>query len=160
MKILVFADSHTDTQTMLSVAQAEQPDCIFHLGDHIADALVLQKNTDIEMHLIKGNTDQASDFREEELLTLENRRIFMIHGHQHDVENGLSELCDAAKQYQANIVLFGHTHKPYLGYTDGIWLMNPGRIGRKSSKTIHATYCVIQMMENQIRCEISEVNLP
>lgn len=159
MKIIVFADSHNDVSTMLTIVKSEQPDAILHLGDHIADGLELQENIDIIVYLVKGNTDQNYNGNEELLLTLESKRIYMTHGHLYKVEDSLTALRDAGTRVGAQIVLFGHTHQPFLSYMNGIWFMNPGRIGRKSSKTIHPTYGLICITENRIECEISEVAL-
>lgn len=159
MKIIVFADSHTDVSTMLSIVKFERPDAVLHLGDQIADGLELQKNIDIIIYLVRGNTDQDNDENEEMLLTLESKRIYMTHGHLYKVEDSLTALRNAGIRVGAQIVLFGHTHQPFLTYMDGIWFMNPGRIGRKSNKIIHATYGLICITENKIECKISEVGL-
>lgn len=153
----MFSDSHTDVPTMLSVVHAQHPDAILHLGDHFADGLLLQKQTDLRTHLVKGNTDQEYDASEEELITFEKTRVYMTHGHKHNVQDGLSKLYDTGVRNNARIILFGHTHKPMLSCIDGIWLMNPGRIGRISSKIIHATYGSIAIAGNRISCTISEV---
>ncbi|HML46261.1 MAG TPA: YfcE family phosphodiesterase [Clostridia bacterium] len=157
MKIVVFADSHTDVSTMLDVVRAERPDVVLHLGDHLADGLELQNRVDIAVHLVKGNTDQADEGKTDALLEIEHVRVWMTHGHLFKVENGLTTLYDGGARAGAQIVLFGHTHRPHLSYRDGIWLMNPGRVGRISSKAIHATYGVIRLADRTIRCAISEV---
>ena len=156
MKILVFADSHTDVSTMLRIVNEELPDIVLHLGDHMADGLQLQKQAGVEVCLVRGNTDTMGEGRLEALLDFEDTRIYMTHGHIYGVETGLTELYNAGAHAGARIVLFGHTHKPYVGYAEGIWLMNPGRIGRISGKIIHSTYGVIRLENNRIRCEIAE----
>ncbi|MGI5877484.1 MAG: metallophosphoesterase family protein [Christensenellales bacterium] len=94
---------------MLSVVHAQHPDAILHLGDHFADGLLLQKQTDLRTHLVKGNTDQEYDASEEELITFEKTRVYMTHGHMQSVHNRLTELCDTGARNNARIVLFGHT---------------------------------------------------
>ena len=159
MKIIVFADSHTDVPTMLAVVKLEQPDVILHLGDHIADGIELQKNTDIRICLVKGNTDQESSGSVEELFTFENTRVYMTHGHVYKVQDGLEELCEAGARNNADIVLFGHTHRPFLSYINGIWVMNPGQIGRKLGENTPATYGTILLTGNRMKCGISEVDI-
>lgn len=159
MKIVVFADSHTDVATMLDVVKAEQPDAVLHLGDHLADGMELQNSVDIAVYLVKGNTDQADEGKTDALLEFEHVRVWMTHGHLYKVENGLTELYGVGARAGAQIVLFGHTHRPHLGYRDGIWLMNPGRVGRISSKAIHATYGVIRLADRKMRFEICQVGL-
>ena len=38
MKIIVFSDSHGELEGMRKVIDREQPDYVFHLGDHDLDA--------------------------------------------------------------------------------------------------------------------------
>ncbi|MHB1484982.1 MAG: metallophosphoesterase family protein [Saccharofermentanales bacterium] len=157
MKIVVFSDSHSDIDTMLDVVQAESPDTILHLGDHISDGIALQNIQDITVCLVKGNSDMANDGRDELLLTYEKKLIYMTHGHLYNVKESLTALFYKGINVGAHIVLFGHTHVPYINYANGIWFMNPGRIGRKSSKVIHATYGIIRLVDDKIACEILEV---
>ena len=72
------------------------------------------------------------------------------------VEDGLEDIIDKGISYEADIILFGHTHKPYLHNQDGIWIINPGRIGRKSSKHINSTFGVVNIDEGRINCSIVE----
>jgi putative phosphoesterase len=61
--------------------------------------------------------------------TLGGKRFFFTHGHVYDVKYGLYRLDLAAREYQADIALFGHTHVPYEEYADGLYLFNPGSLG-------------------------------
>jgi putative phosphoesterase len=154
VKLLVFADSHTDVATMLAITKAECPDTILHLGDHIMDGMELKNNCNVPVYLVKGNTDKAGDDIFELFLTFENTAVYMTHGH---LFNGYEELTAKGIETGANIVLFGHTHQPYLCFENGVWLMNPGRVGCISSKRVHPTYGVIHITDGRVRCEIAEV---
>jgi putative phosphoesterase len=157
MKLLVFSDSHNDVATMLSVVKAEQPEAVLHLGDHFEDGLELRSRIQAATYLVAGNTDQGQGSSTTALLTFDQTKIFMTHGHVFGVKESLSDLLNAGSGLGAYIVLYGHTHKPYLSFTDGLWVMNPGCIGRRSSKAIHATYGLILLDNRRIRCGISEV---
>lgn len=156
MKILAFADSHTDIDTMFCVVTKESPDMVVHLGDHIADGMDLKNRfNDIPMHLVSGNTDGTYNNINEKFLNISNKQLFITHGHLYNVKSGMAEIYRKGSDIGADVVLFGHTHKPYLSYAGGIWLMNPGRIGRKSIRT-HATYGIVRIENERIRCEIIE----
>ena len=43
MKIVVFSDSHRDIAPMVDVVEIMKPDMIIHLGDHIYDAVELER---------------------------------------------------------------------------------------------------------------------
>ena len=157
MKIVVFADSHTDIDTMSIVIEAENPDMIIHLGDHVTDGIELHKlHPKIPMEFVKGNTDRTDEYFSEKILLLDNKLVFITHGDQYDVEQGTSEIFDRGASDDANIILFGHTHKPYVQNSKGIWIMNPGRIGRRSRKIINATYGIVILENDTVTCDIVE----
>lgn len=157
MKIIVFADSHTDIETMNIVINSEYPDMVIHLGDHVKDGEELQKQfQEILIELVKGNTDKTYNYPVEKMLTANDKAIFITHGDQYGVEEGLDDIIYEGINEGADIILFGHTHKPYLENQDGVWIMNPGRIGRKSSKHINATYGIIEVNDGNIDCKIIE----
>lgn len=157
MKIVVFADSHTDVESMSIVIKSQYPDMVIHLGDHAKDAAALQELFyDLPMEFVKGNTDKTEDYPAEKLIKIEDTAIFISHGDQYDVEEGLNDIIHKGISYKADIIMFGHTHKAHLQNQDGIWIMNPGRIGRKSSKRINATFGVVFLEKGTIRCDIIE----
>ena len=41
---------------------------------------------------------------------------------------GLYRLVCAARERQADILLFGHTHQPLIDYDDGLHILNPGSL--------------------------------
>jgi putative phosphoesterase len=152
MKIVVFSDSHTEVGIMRSVVKSTQPDLIIHLGDHLSDALKLQTFfPDIPMELLKGNNDFSGEYPREKILTVEGKRIFMTHGDRYHVKNGMSRVIEYGIAAGADIILFGHTHLPYSGKRNDVWIMNPGQIYQKAS------YGVIRIENGKIDCEIVRV---
>lgn len=163
MKIVVFADSHTDVDSMVDIVKIEKPNVVIHLGDHIRDAHEMQKRIDadnIEMHFVVGNTDPANEGDAESIIRIEGKVFYISHGHAHRPEFfGPDEIFHEGAALGADIILFGHTHEPYLYCSDGTWIMNPGRIGRISRRRIYATYGVIFIEESKIRIAISEAGV-
>lgn len=170
MKILILSDSHGDVETMRRVAVAECPDKIIHLGDCVEDANQLGVlYSKAEMIAIPGNTDSKSDNGHPVQYTdLCGKRVMLTHGHTFGVHtekngmrniNGIDQMALYGFENGASIILFGHSHEPYINCRGGKWIMNPGRIGRISSKTIHATYGVLHIGENGIKWRISEVEI-
>ncbi len=157
MTILVFADSHTDVRNMSAAVQARRPDMVLHLGDHIADAWSLQKlHPELPVHAVKGNTDFMHGGEEELLLPVGDARILLCHGHTCRVQDGLSALAKRAARDGAHAALFGHTHQPHLSRADGIWLFNPGHIGRKPDGHRSATYGVILLADGKFELSVAE----
>lgn len=131
MKILVFSDSHGSLHSMREYIRKLKPDAVVHLGDHYEDGLTMQEEfPNIRFHLLPGNCDHnrillnTHDFLCYDVCGV---RLYMTHGHKHNVKLGLNHLLYDAGKYEAAGVLFGHTHQP-LCYQreDGLWVLNPG----------------------------------
>lgn len=52
----------------------------------------------------------------------------------------------AAREAEADILLFGHTHRPDCFQQQGLWIMNPGACG------LGGTYGVIDLSGDDVRC--------
>ena len=158
MKIIVFADSHTDIKTMDTVVKKEKPNRIIHLGDHVTDGVMLQEMyKDIPIEMVAGNTDITDEYPFEKTLELCDIHIFITHGDKYNVHLGFSRIFYKGESVNADIILFGHTHKAYLENQNGIVLMNPGRIGRVSRNFIEASYGVIIIDNGEFSCKIQKL---
>ena len=164
MKILILSDSHGDVDIMCGVVEKEKPDMIIHLGDSIKDA---EKLTNIYSHIqiIKnlGNVDsQKEDEEWIKYVEICGKRFMMTHGHifnevAEEVTNAEARRNMLKSMYQnnADILLHGHAHEPYLHCTQIMpsrycKIMCPGRIGRKVnySGTYNPTYGVLKINES------------
>lgn len=154
MKAIIFSDSHGETNLMKNIIY-ENPDIemIIHLGDLVRDALELQcENPDVKMLCVAGNNDWYSDEPTERLIELYGKKIFMTHGNHYGVKNGLSKITERAKNLKAEVVLFGHTHVPYNGYTDNTLLINPGSTALPA-KGARRSCCLMDITSNGIKTE-------
>lgn len=149
MKILVLSDSHRNMINMHRAVEAEMPDLILHLGDHYQDAKLLHSEyPDIPLEAVRGNCDGGTR-NQEKLLTMEGKRIFLCHGHLYHVKSGYLSLEYAAREKQADVVLFGHTHLSFQDERDGLYMMNPGSIGEPRDPG-GPTYGLLFIEDNQI----------
>ncbi|MFC5603910.1 metallophosphoesterase [Sporosarcina koreensis] len=122
MKIIVMSDSHGDEETVKTVS-ALQADAIFHCGDSelSRDNPVLQN-----IHIVKGNCDRDHRFPDSVIVEVGNRKIWMVHGHEHDCKRTMLPLYYGAQEMGADIVLFGHSHSYAAELREGILFVNPG----------------------------------
>ena len=147
MELLVFSDSHGRSDAMYNVLlrQVKKPDGVIFLGDGLRDAEMLEN--EIPWYMVKGNCDWFGGERPDEIvMALGGHRVLMTHGHNYGVKNGLGKLLMHALNVGADVVMFGHTHQPYLhtitetaqGKTleNPIYLFNPGSIGSGSFGTL------------------------
>lgn len=145
MEILIFSDSHGRIEGMMRAieAQIKRPDLILHLGDGVREVEYLRESG-IPVLAVRGNCDlfgASSEIGESFCFEELGHKIFMTHGHRFGVKSGVGGLVSHAAQIGADIVLFGHTHRPLeqridTGYEIGgktisrpMYLFNPGSIG-------------------------------
>ena len=73
-----------------------------------------------------------------------------------DVEKNAEEICirmNQADEQQADILLFGHTHRAECFREGPLWVMNPGSIGRGSP----CTYGVITIADGKVDCATHQI---
>ena len=131
MRVLVVSDTHGNTGAFCRAIE-EQPTArtVIFLGDGLRDAEDAQvRYPDRTIYTVPGNCDFGGIDPKVREDTLGGKRFFITHGHIYDVKYGLYRLNLAARQYNADVALFGHTHQPYEEYVDGLYVFNPGSLG-------------------------------
>jgi len=146
MKLFVISDIHGSLYYLNKALEAykkEEADYILILGDilyhgarnpippeysTIKVAELLNRYSD-KIIAVRGNCDSDVDLMVIEFpieavystVLLNNRRIFLTHGHVYNGEN--------LPRLKAGDILFhGHTHVPIIDKKDGIYIINPGSI--------------------------------
>ena len=137
MKILVLSDSHSALSFMRLCIECVKPDAVIHLGDYYDDGETMQEEyPQLRFYRVPGNCDRyrASSILAETLVeTVEGVKLYMTHGHLHQVKMGTGALIKVARQRGAAAALFGHTHIALCEQLeDGMWLLNPGSCGSYS----------------------------
>ena len=155
MKILAISDTHGELGRVYEVYRdIKDVDMILHMGDHIDDALDLNKRLDIPVIGVKGNCDGA--LRKEDctdIVEISAGKIFMTHGHVDGVNYDITNLVYRGMQEDARIILFGHTHVPYLEATDNLLIMNPGSLTRPRDGS-DGSYGIIQIDGDKVNGDI------
>lgn len=130
MRILVTSDSHGDYYTFKKAVLAQpKADAVIFLGDGENDADKIKLDFPDKMVIaVRGNCDFCSSKNGYELITACGKTILATHGHLYNVKFGYEEAYAAAREFGADILLFGHTHKAFSTYKDGLYIMNPGSI--------------------------------
>ena len=154
VKLLILSDSHGEMEYMRLAVHRERPDGVIHLGDHIFDSDQLAREfAPLPVLSVRGNCDFSQPDRPEELLiTLENVCIFGIHGHRYGVKQGLLRAELAARQRQAQLLLFGHTHAPCCECYRDLWMLNPG-----TCKGRNPTYGIVTIKNGSIQCCLKDL---
>ena len=119
---------------MRQCVEKTRPDAVVHLGDHYDDGEALAETyPGIPVHQVAGNCDRfRAPISSREMLcySLGGVRVFMTHGHRHNVKFDTAWLLADARSKQAAAVLYGHTHvADCRRESDGLWVLNPGSSG-------------------------------
>ena len=151
MKIIVLSDSHGNTQALIDAVFDESPQLILHLGDYERDCDKVRKvYPTIALRTVRGNGDFRGREPDYDEFVVQDKRIFMTHGHLYGVKTGLDSVMNAGFLRRADILLFGHTHIPFDAFYDGMHIVNPGSIAFRAQ-----TYAVLEIEHGVIRCRIT-----
>lgn len=149
MKILVISDSHGNNLYLnRAIEQAGTFDYFLHLGDLEGSEHFIETFVDVPKVMIAGNNDYYIDVEPEAEIDLDGHHIFMAHGHQYHVYTGVKYLREEAQRRGADIVLYGHTHVPYMEQTEEMLILNPGSISLPRQKERIPTYAIIELKED------------
>lgn len=158
-KYLVFSDSHGQDDRMFDVIQKykKEIDGIFHLGDIEGSADHLSAMIQGPVYQVRGNCDWSSRAPQMQVFKLHGHTIAMTHGHRNRVNYGIDMLKYWALENQADIVMYGHTHVPFVEQTSTMTVLNPGSISRPRQSGHVPTYAVIEFMDHkELKIEIKE----
>jgi putative phosphoesterase len=128
MKIGVISDTHNFFDPRIP-ALFQGVDHILHGGDIGGAGIVFQLEQIAPVTAITGNTDMFLQFRETEVVELQGRKFLLHHivGHPGALENPLRSRVAAERP---EVIVFGHTHKPFCERINGILYFNPGYAGK------------------------------
>ena len=161
--ILVISDSHGNVPaltTALAWVRNTVLSAAIFLGDGADDLSIASSRAGFTLpwHKVRGNGD--FNFLIPDTLVLEipfaediaptgksdsasSRTLFLAHGNRHGVDGGGHTIAQAAKDAGAEAALFGHLHVPHCSFENGIFLLNPGSIGRSRSNA-GPTFAVLE----------------
>jgi putative phosphoesterase len=80
---------------------------------------------------------------------LDGRRLLLVHGSPRKMneylfeDRPLSSFQRLAAAANADVIAFGHTHKPYVKLVDGVWFVNVGSVGKPKDGDWRACYAVL-----------------
>jgi hypothetical protein len=102
---------------------------ILHAGDVGGSAILDELRLIAPVRAVFGNTDPVGDpdLAKEILINVDEVSLHVSHGH----ECGSPTPARLADRYDADVVVYGHTHRPLVTKIDGRLFVNPGAAGPK-----------------------------
>lgn len=123
LKIVVMSDSHGCNEELEYVINKEKnTDLWLHCGDICVPSHIYNK-----VVVVRGNND-LYNYPIERIINVPGHRILMLHSHTLPFMAREEALLQRAEENKCDIVLFGHTHIPYLKKVNGVTLLNPGSL--------------------------------
>lgn len=152
MRIGVISDSHGKVNMVKqAILEMGNIDALLHAGDSEQD--FNPEEYPFPVYVVRGNCDDDFSLKEEQVISLADRKILLTHGHHYDYTKKISKLKAAAQREGADVVVFGHTHVPFNQVEDGILFLNPGSLA-KPRVTKTKSYAVLTVDSGNISAEI------
>lgn len=148
MKVLIMSDSHGWQKEVEEVIarHEKEVDGILHCGDSELNASdVVFENTTV----VRGNCDMDSELPEEAVKDIGGLRFFTAHGHLLNVKTTAMNLMYKARETEADVVCFGHTHEPAAIQEKATLLINPGSMRLPREYPV-GTYVLLEKTEEEI----------
>ncbi|WP_409251553.1 metallophosphoesterase [Bacillus sp. SCS-153A] len=156
MKLIVVSDSHGSDKEIKDILKTYKGkvDGFIHCGDSELPA----DDSSMDSYLaVRGNCDMDHAYPEVLTKDFGDTRILATHGHLYNVKMTLMNLDYLAKEHNADIVFFGHSHQLGAEQIGEVLFINPGSIllprGRKER-----TYALIEKEEKSISVKYFDHN--
>ena len=146
MKILIISDTHGAHKNFDRVIEKERPlDMLIHLGDVEGDEDYIPAVADCPVHMVSGNNDYNLDLPAQDIFNIGDYKVLVVHGHTFCVYRGVERLKQYALQNHIDIVMFGHTHKPYIEIDEDVTILNPGSVSYPRQPDHMPTFLIMEI---------------
>lgn len=148
MRILVISDSHGRNDDVTGViAQVGHIDMLIHCGDVERGDDYIRSLVDCPVHMVAGNNDYDLDLPAMDIFQIGDYKVMVTHGHRFYVNRGVQRLKDYAQQNGIDIVMFGHTHVPFIEIGEDMTILNPGSLSYPRQSDRKPTFLIMEIDE-------------
>lgn len=146
MRILVMSDSHGRWRNIEGVLrQVGEIDMLIHCGDVENDEEYVREMAGCPVHLVAGNCDYGSDLPLVDIFMVEDYKVMICHGHTFYVHGTTMYLKEYARENGIDVVMFGHTHRPYIEIEEDVTVLNPGSIAYPRQEDRRPTFLLMEI---------------
>lgn len=154
MLIAILSDTHLRAgKTLPTIVweKLEGVDLIIHAGDILNLEFLGDLRTLAPVEAVRGNCDgwELSSLPEQKIIQCEGIRMGITHG---AYGLGKTTLERALRTFEAgtvDLIIFGHSHIPYEGWHEGVFLFNPGSPTDKRREPKYS-FGLIEVKEKEI----------
>jgi putative phosphoesterase len=128
---------------------------ILHAGDVGGAAILDELRLIAPVRAVFGNTDPPDhpELSTELSVQVNGLRVHVSHGH----EVGSPTPEKLAERYDADVVVYGHTHRPLVTRKDGMLFVNPGAAGPKRFN-ISPSVARLMIVDGRAEVEIIDIS--
>ena len=128
---------------------------ILHAGDVGGPAILDELRLIAPIRAVFGNTDPPDhpELSSELSMQVNGLRVHVSHGH----EIGSPTPEKLAERYDADVVVYGHTHRPLVTRRDGRLFVNPGAAGPKRFN-ISPSVAKLTIVDGRAEVEIIDIS--
>ena len=146
MRILVISDSHGRNDDVAGVIeQVGHIDMLIHCGDVERGDDYIRSLVDCPVHMVAGNNDYNLELPSQDIFNIGDYKVLVVHGHTFCVYRGVERLKQYALQNHIDIVMFGHTHKPYIEIDEDVTVLNPGSVSYPRQPDHMPTFLIMEI---------------
>lgn len=146
MKVLIVSDTHGRHKNLDRALQEAGPiDMFIHLGDVEGGEEYINAVVTCEKHIVRGNNDFFTELPREEEFFIGVQKVFISHGHNYYVSLDPQQIKEEGRARNVDIVMFGHTHRPYLDQDEDITVLNPGSLSYPRQEGRKGSYMIMEV---------------
>jgi len=153
MTIIAFCDIHGHIDNLQRlIPTIEKADMAIFLGDGEGALETLPNQIYKKLIAVGGNSDLFSALPSEMLIEIAGKKFFITHGHGYGVKNGYDRIAIAARDYKADVTLWGHRHESHKEVRDGRLLVGVPPLGTTRTQEGNS-YLEIKIVDGKVTTE-------
>ncbi len=152
MKIGIVSDTHRNVAYLSDVVEwliaRQKITLLYHLGDDYDDTKCLAEKF-IDIVQVPGIYDGRYSDGSLPKSSVENvlgLRILLVHSLEKDVTKD--------DRLMSDVILYGHTHKCEITFSDGLLCMNPGHLKGPKDKNFPPTFGLLDIQDKMLSAKI------
>ena len=154
MKVLIISDTHRKNENYFKLLKMHNPDMVIHCGDAEGSEYALSEAADCPVQIGLGNCDFFSYLPREVDLQIGPFKVWVTHGHNYYVSMGNEVIKREAAARGADIVIYGHTHKPVVDRKGKVIAVNPGSLSYPRQEGRRPSYIIMEVGEKDAKFTI------
>lgn len=146
MKVLIVSDTHHRNENYLKVLERVAPvDMLIHCGDIEGSEYLIAEGAGCPVQMVMGNNDFFSDLPREKEFLIGRYKVWLTHGHHYCVSMSNETIKKEARARGADIVMYGHSHRPSVDIESDLIAVNPGSLTYPRQEGKRPSYIIMDI---------------